>query len=149
MRTLLRVVVLSTLMTAPVRAQTPDSNRAKRTIAALEDQWIQAVIKRDSAAFMRLLVPEFVYTENEVVLTRAMLIKEVMTTTDTVTSGRNEDLQVRVHGNTAIATGWLVLIGRGPRGPFERRYRYTDTWQRSGAAGGRWRVLAAQDWLKP
>lgn len=126
----------------PLSAQTA----AKRQIAALEEDWIKAVIRRDAGAFSRLLVPDFVYTEDGRVYTKDQLIKEVITGTDTVTSGRNEDLVVRVHGNTAIATGWLVLIGHGSGGPFERRYRYTDTWLRT---GGRWRVIAAQDYLKP
>jgi ketosteroid isomerase-like protein len=119
---------------------------AKRQIAALEDAWIQAVIKRDAAAFNRLLGPDFVYTEDDRIYTKEQLIKEVTTGSDTVTSGRNEDLVVRVHGNTAIATGWLILIGRGSSGAFERHYRYTDTWLKTGA---RWRVIAAQDYLKP
>lgn len=119
---------------------------AKRQIAALEDYWIKAVIRRDAGAFSRLLVPEFVYTEDDRVYTKDQLIKEVTTGSDTVTSGRNEDLVIRVHGTTAIATGWLVLVGHTNGGQFERRYRYTDTWVKS---GGRWRVLAAQDYLKP
>jgi ketosteroid isomerase-like protein len=118
----------------------------KRQIATLEDAWIKAVIARDPAAFNRLLVPDFVYTEDDRVYSKEQLIKEVTTGSDTVTSGRNEDLVVRVHGNTAIATGWLILIGHGSSGAFERRYRYTDTWLRTGA---RWRVIAAQDYLKP
>jgi ketosteroid isomerase-like protein len=118
----------------------------KRQIAALEDQWVRAVIKRDARAFDRLLHPSFVYTEDDRVYTRQQLIKEITTGTDTVTSGGNEDLTVRVFGNTAVATGWLVLRGRGASGPFARRYRYTDTWMRS---GGAWRVIAAQDYLKP
>ena len=149
MRTLLRVAVLSTVFAVAADAQVAEINRAKRTIAALEEEWIQAVIKRDAAAFDRLLAPEFVYTEDDRVYTKAQLIKEVTTGADTVTAGRNEDLVVRVHGNTAIATGWLILIGRSGGKPFERRYRYTDTWQRAGAAGSHWRVIAAADYLKP
>ena len=53
---------------------------------------------------------------------------------------------IRVYGNAAIATGWLVLRGRNASGAFERRYRYTDTWVKS---AGRWRAIAAQDYLKP
>jgi ketosteroid isomerase-like protein len=118
----------------------------KRAIANLEDQWIQAVIRRDSAAFERLRAPTFTYTEDDRVLSKQQLIREVMTSTDSVTAGRNEDLTVRVYGNAAVATGWLIMSGRGPKGPFEVRYRYTDTWVRSGP---RWRVVAAQDWKKP
>ena len=120
----------------------------KRQITALEEAWITAVIKRDAAAFDRLLAPDFVYTEDDRVYTKAQLIREVVSSTDTVKAGRNEDLVVRVYGNTAIATGWLVLSGRGAGGPFEVRYRYTDTWLRMGG-GNRWRVVAAQDYRKP
>ena len=47
---------------------------------------------------------------------------------------------------TAIVTGWLVMRGRGPSGAFDRRYRFTDTWVKS---GGKWRIVAAQDYLAP
>jgi ketosteroid isomerase-like protein len=63
-----------------------------------------------------------------------------------VESARNEDMRAYVHGNTAVVTGWLVVRGRGPGGPFDRRFRYTDTWLRR---DGRWRVIAAQDYLVP
>lgn len=132
------------LLTSPSRLVAQDG--VKRQIAVLEDEWIQAVIKRDSAAFNRLLGPDFVYTEDDRVYNRMQLIREVTQGADTVTSGRNDDLVVRVHRGTAIATGWLILKGHGPSGPFERRYRYTDTWI---LTGGRWRVIAAHDYLKP
>lgn len=123
------------------------ATNAKRQIAALEEDWIKAVVRRDAAAFNRLLAPAFVYTEDDRVYTKEQLIKEVTTSSDTVTSGRNEDLSVRVYGNhTAVATGWLVLEGRGAGGAFTVRYRYTDTWVKFGPL---WRVVAAQDYKKP
>lgn len=147
MRTLSRFVVAGLLFAISHSAHAQGAEAVKRRIAQLEDSWIQAVIKRDAGAFHRLLAPTFVYTEDDRVYSKAQLIKEVTTGSDTVTAGRNEDLVVRVHGTTAIATGWLVLIGRGANGSFERRYRYTDTWQRG--SDGSWRVIAAQDYLKP
>ena len=134
------------LLVAPTSGHAQALAATKRQIAALEEDWIKAVVKRDAAAFDRLLAPSFVYTEDDRVYTKAQLIKEVTTGSDTVTAGRNEDLTVRVYGNTAIATGWLILVGRGASGAFERRFRYTDTWLRT---GNRWRVIAAQDYLKP
>jgi ketosteroid isomerase-like protein len=119
----------------------------KRQIAALEDEWIKAVVRRDAMAFNRLLAPNFVYTEDDRVYTREQLIREITTSSDTVTGGRNEDLSVRLFGpQTAVVTGWLVLQGRGAGGPFTVRYRYTDTWVKF---GGRWRVVAAHDYKKP
>ena len=65
----------------------------------------------------------------------------------TVTDARNEGMEVHRFGSsTAIVTGWLVMRGRGPGGPFDRRYRFTDSWVRT---GGRWRIVAAQDYLAP
>src|SRR5437588_12587200 len=69
----------------------------QRQIAALEDGWIQAVIKRDAVAFERLLAADFVYTEDGRVYNKKQLITEITTGSDTVTSGRNEDLAVHVH----------------------------------------------------
>jgi ketosteroid isomerase-like protein len=123
-----------------------NTEATKRRIAALEERWIQAVIQRDGAAFTNLLHPRFTYTEDDRIYSRAALIREVTTGADTVTAGENVDLKVEVFGTTAIATGWLVLRGRSGGRPFERRYRYTDTWQR---VDGAWRVIAAQDCLKP
>jgi ketosteroid isomerase-like protein len=140
------MIPVSLLLIASGTAPAQDLAATKKQIAMLEEDWIKAVVNRDAAAFNRLLAPSFVYTEDDRVYSKAQLIKEVTTGSDTVTSGRNEDLVVRVHGNTAIATGWLVLVGRGASGRFERRYRYTDTWLRS---NGAWRVIAAQDYLKP
>ena len=140
------MVCVTLVMFAPAAVQSQTLAATKRRITELEEEWIRAVINRDARAFDRLLAPGFVYTEDDRVYTKAQLIKEVTTGTDTVVSGRNEDLVVRIYGNTAIATGWLVLAGRNPSGRFERRYRYTDTWLRT---GNTWRVIAAQDYLKP
>ena len=147
MRALRAILLAAIVWAVPVSANAQSSLAAtKKQIAQLEDTWIQAVIKRDARAFDRLLAPSFVYTEDDRVYSRAELIKEMTAGTDTVRSGRNEDLTVRVYANTAVATGWLVLAGRGAKGAFERRYRYTDTWQKS---GNTWRVIAAHDYLKP
>jgi ketosteroid isomerase-like protein len=140
----LLVVGLCAAGPAIARGQAADP---RRQIAALEDEWIKAVVRRDAMAFNRLLAPNFVYTEDERVYTKEQLIKEITTSSDTVSGGRNEDLSVRLFGpQTAVATGWLVLQGRGAGGPFTARYRYTDTWVKF---GGRWRVVAAHDYKKP
>ena len=145
----MRRPLLVTLLAAcllPHAGYAQNVEATKKRIAALEDQWIQAVVKRDGPAFMRLLHPRFTYTEDDRIYSRAELIKEVTTGADTVTSGENQDLKIQLFGNTAVATGWLVLRGRSGGRPFERRYRYTDTWL---LQSGRWQVIAAQDYLKP
>ena len=111
----------------------------------LEDQWTTALVKRDAATFERLLAPKFVYTENASVMNRGEVIKSV-TGADRVEWARNEGMRVHDFGDVHVITGVLHLRGRGKSGAFDRRYQFTDTWQRR---NGRWQILAAQDYLIP
>ena len=111
----------------------------------LEDQWTSALVKRDAATFEQLLAPNFVYTEDASVMTRAAVIKSV-TGPDRVEWARNEGMKVHDFGDVHVITGVLHLRGRGKGGAFDRRYQFTDTWQRR---NGRWQIIAAQDYLIP
>ena len=48
--------------------------------------------------------------------------------------------------SAAVVTGILIVSGRGKDGPFERRYRYTDTWA---ADKKGWVMIASQDYEIP
>ncbi|MGH7603633.1 MAG: nuclear transport factor 2 family protein [Gemmatimonadaceae bacterium] len=112
----------------------------------LEDQWTTAVVKRDTRTFDRLLAPEFVYTENSSVMNRRDVMKSV-TGPDRVESARNERMKVHDFGDVQVVTGILHLKGKTKKGKsFDRRYQFTDTWQHR---SGRWRIIAAQDYLIP
>ena len=118
-----------------------------RALLRLEDEWASALVKRDSLVFNRLLSPGFVYTENDQMMDRATVIHSVVAGSDTVTAAHNEQMQVHRYGSiTAVVTGWLIVRGRNASGEFERRYRFTDTWVKR---GGRWRIVAAQDYVAP
>jgi hypothetical protein len=126
-------LVIAAAGVAAVEAQTPISRRGKdaamaetvveRTLFALEEDWTRALVRRDGRTFDRLLAPQFVYTENDQVMTKEELIRAVVSGSDTVESAGNEDMRAYIHGNTAIVTGWLVMRGRGASGPFDRRFR--------------------------
>jgi hypothetical protein len=111
----------------------------------LEDQWTTALIKRDAATFEALLAPKFVYTEDASVMNRGEVIKSV-NGPDRVEWARNEGMRVHGFGDVQVITGVLHLRGRGKTGAFDRRYQFTDTWQRR---NGRWQIIAAQDYLFP
>jgi Domain of unknown function (DUF4440) len=116
-----------------------------RALLRLEDDWARALVKRDTLVFQRLLAHGFVYTENDKTMDRATVLHEVGVGTDTVTAAHNEEMQVHRFGTTALVTGWLIVQGRGSSGPFDRRYRFTDTWVKQ---RGRWQIVGAQDYLK-
>jgi len=111
----------------------------------LEDQWTTALTRRDAATFERLLAPKFVYTENASVMNRGEVIKSV-NGPDRVEWARNEGMRLHDFGDVQVITGVLHLRGRGSSGAFDKRYQFTDTWQRT---NGRWQIIAAQDYLIP
>ena len=111
----------------------------------LEDQWTTALVRRDAKAFDQLLAQNFVYTENATIMNRGDVIRSV-NGPDRVESARNEGMRVHDFGDVQVITGVLHLRGRGTRGTFDRRYQFTDTWQRR---TGRWQIIAAQDYLIP
>jgi hypothetical protein len=145
-RILVAVLLLAGL--ASPRAQSPPESRdpEARTLLQLEDSWPVALVRRDGATFRRLLADGFVYTENDRTSTRDEVLHDAEAGSDKVEAAHNEDMRVYRFGPTAVVTGWLVVRGRGADGPFDRRYRFTDTWVRR---GGRWQIVAAHDYLAP
>ena len=146
-----RSMVLCAASAVVASAQTVEAQRAtagppRRALLTLEDSWATALIARDGATFRRLLAPGFVYTENDVLTTRADVLRDVVSGTDTVTAAHNEGMEVHLFRPTGIVTGWLIVNGRSKSGTFEHRYRFTDTWLER---HGKWQIVAAQDYLKP
>jgi len=111
----------------------------------LEDQWTTAGVQRDPRTFERLLAPNFIYTEDASLMSRSDVIKSV-TGDDHVSWARNEGMKLHDFGDVQVVTGILHLRGKGKQGAFDRRYRFTDTWQRR---NGQWQIIAAQDYLIP
>jgi len=130
---------------APAGARTIPKTAATLAPIQLEDQWTTALVRRDTRTFDRLLAPNFVYTENASVMNRDEVIKSV-TGSDRVEWARNEGMRAHDFGDAQIITGVLHLRGKGKQGSFDRRYQFTDTWQRR---NGRWQIIGAQDYLIP
>lgn len=133
---------LFAITAAPISAQTGTS----KALFRLEDQWASALVKRDSGFFRRTLDPDYVYSDERGVFGKDQVIAEQVGGTDTVSAAANEDMKAHVHGSTAVVTGILIVRGRGAKGPFSHRYRYTDTWLRSHQ---RWLMIASQDYEVP
>jgi hypothetical protein len=141
-------VLLLSVCAAPLCAQGSRGMPISRTLLPpiqLEDQWTTALVNRDARTFDRLLAPGFVYTEDATVMNRADVIKSV-SGPDRVSWARNEGMKVHDFGDVQVITGVLHLRGKGKQGSFDRRFQFTDTWQRR---NGQWQIIAAQDYLIP
>ena len=149
LRMLTRSVVLLAVPVLAVHAQkkTKEPKPGQVELIRLENQWAAGLVKRDAALFEKLLAPKFIYTENDKLMTRSEVLKDVVSGPDTVTAARNDQMEVHEFGGvTAVVTGWLIVEGHGKGGPFTHRYRFTDTWVKRKAG---WEIVAAQDYLAP
>ncbi|HEY5061788.1 MAG TPA: nuclear transport factor 2 family protein [Gemmatimonadaceae bacterium] len=148
---ILCTVLFCAVSAAAVPAQVPLAHRpaaeaARRTLLEHEDAWATALIARDGATFRQLLAPGFIYTEDDRLMSRTDVLNDVVSGPDTVTAARNDGMEVHLFPPAGVVTGWLIVRGHGKGGPFEHRYRFTDTWLER---NGRWQIVAAQDYLKP
>src|SRR5438874_656254 len=134
------------VFTAETPMALPLQDTQPRVLLELEDDWARALIHRDAAVFRRLLADRFIYTEDDRTMSRDDVLRDMVAGPDTVKTAHNEDMRVHRFGATAVVTGWLVVGGQGPSGPFDRRYRFTDTWVQG---RGRWQLVAAHDYLLP
>ena len=137
------------LLAASVTAQTSakaKTGNVEQTLFKLEDDFARAVVRRDAGALGRLVAPRWVYSDESGVMDRAAGIKAFTSGTDTVKDASNANMRAMIYSNSAIVIGILRLKGRGPEGPFDRRYRYTDGWV---LLDGRWQCVASQDYLMP
>ena len=139
------VVNLAATATSPALAQSRQAKSSERQLLELEDGWARGLVRRDTAMFRKRLARGFVYTENADVMGRKDVIASIVGS-DTVTWAGNEGMKVHLFGTTGVVTGILAMKGRGKLGPFDRRYRFTDTWK---FLDGRWQIIAAQDYLIP
>lgn len=143
-RHLLIVVLASSAISAaggqmapPVRMTQDEANII--TLTRLEDALASALVRRDRAAFERMLAPRFVYSEDGRTLSRADYLRLTRARGDTIIEARTDSLEIHVFGSTGVVTGWLIMTGRGAAGPFHRRHRFTDVWvPRSGS----WQLVA-------
>lgn len=126
--------------------QTAQASATQKAVFALEEEWTRALVKTDTAAFKRLTVPDFIYTEDNVVMTQRELIHAVATG-DKVDWAGNEGMKLHDYTPVAVVTGVLVVKGHDKKGKrYTNRYRFTDTWL---YRNGKWQAIAAQDYLIP
>src|SRR2546430_10557593 len=79
-----------------------------RTLLRLEDDWARALVRRDTAAFQRLLAPGFVYTQDDRTMTRDQGLHEDGSASGTGTAAPNQDVDGDPFRETAHRTGSLV-----------------------------------------
>jgi len=115
----------------------------EKAVAALEKQWLQSQKTNNPDLIAPLLADKFVYTSSDGKMTgKAVMLADAKATK--WTSVENDDVQIRVFGDTAIATGGFKGKGTDPSGkPIDDHSRWTDTWVKM--PDGKWQCVASHD----
>ncbi len=147
MNQMLSIVVIITLTTSTSQAQ---ANRkvegSSRTVEAqlvgLERQLSEALAKQDAAVLKRLWSDDLVFTSPNGHLTNKTqrLAGQKPSAQPAQLSNINDEVRVRVYGNTAVVTVLTTWKGKAGTQEFSDQYQATHVWIKQ---RGRWQLIAA------
>jgi ketosteroid isomerase-like protein len=134
-------LLVAVMLTTMASAQSSKDVGTLSTVVALENTWLKSQQTNDSALLAPLLTDNIVDTSTE---------GKLMTGKDAVladaksvkwSSAAYTEMQVAVHGETAIATGVFTGKGTDDKGKTVNVHeRFTDTWVKQ--PDGKWRCAA-------
>lgn len=123
----------------PTKKSTPEA-----TLRDIEDKWEASIMSHDSSVAQAYLGNDFRGVSSKgKVMSKSSLLAEIKKDTDTYTSTKNGNVDVRVFGgHFAVVTGTSTEVGKAKDGKaFKRSYRWTDTWVER---DGKWQCVASQ-----
>ena len=122
--------------------QTDTSKADAQAISDLLDQYNDALLKKDAAALERIWADDlsFVNPRGQL-LTKKERVENIKTGATALKSADVSEKQVRIYGNTAVATLIVKINGQysGEEGSGE--FRITTVW---GKPNGSWQMVAVQ-----
>jgi ketosteroid isomerase-like protein len=111
-------------------------------LLTFEEEFTKAVVANDAAAIGRFVADDWVIVDADgTVIDRARFIGVVESGALTHESMESTDLEVRVHGDTAVVTGITTSKGQFRGRSFTTRERATDVLAR---LNGRWLCVFSQ-----
>lgn len=135
---MLNALALVLLLSPP--ADAPDAAAAK-ALAAIDATWNDLRLKPDVPALDRLLMDDWLLTHSDGrVQTKSEYLSELGSRARANQAIVNEDVAVRMYGDTGVVTGTSIQSGVTNGQPFSGRFRFTRVWIRR---AGRWRMVAS------
>lgn len=117
-------------------------SKDERELRRLEDEWLGSYLRGDKATFDRIVADDFTGTdESATVRNKAQERDLIQPPPPSIKSSlTNEDVRVRIYGDTAIVTGRIVVKTQLPdQAEIGFQSRFTDTFLKREA---RWQVAA-------
>jgi ketosteroid isomerase-like protein len=140
------ILVLAFAVVAVVSAQESSDRPAwdtktEETIKKLEQEWVEAYRKRDTAFLERILADDYTFiTPGGTVLDKQRQIDDLKSGA-AASEFRFSDLKVRVYGDTAVVTGKSTVKGKLRDQDITGEYRFTRVFVKRGE---HWQCVTAQ-----
>lgn len=140
MRNVILTAALATAFAVPITAK-GNQPADRDVLLKIEARWNKAVSDRDPATAAKIISDDFRYiTPNGKVMDRAAVLKATGDKDYEIEPFQTEDVEVRVHGDTAVITGRFQQRGKYKGEAFTVQLRYTDVWTRTKAG---WQAISA------
>ncbi|HEX7516486.1 MAG TPA: nuclear transport factor 2 family protein [Chthoniobacterales bacterium] len=117
------------------------------TLKDIEDKWEASFMSHDPSVAQAYLGDDYRGVSSKgKVMSKSSLLAEIKKDTDTYTSAKNGNMDVRVYGgHFAVVMGTSTEVGKGKDGKaFKRSFRWTDAWV---DRNGKWQCVASQSML--
>jgi ketosteroid isomerase-like protein len=99
-----------------------------------------AYLNNEDGAIARYVMEDYTLTNSTgKITTRANDLDEARKKDPKYDVFENNDMTVRIHGDTAVVTGRRHMKGTAGGKPFDSKFQFTDTFVKD---AGRWRLLA-------
>jgi hypothetical protein len=137
------VFVVSCSVNTPTNASSAPvlsavAGNTDQVITGLENQWVAAIVKKDTATIDRLLADDFSGTTDDQIYSKADAIEDVKNGTHE--SLELDNIKVRTFGDTAVVTMGQTEKSRHGDTDFSGHYLFTDVWARK---NGQWIAVAS------
>ena len=121
--------------------QASRNSGVEQELRGLENQWQEALTRRDVAMLDRLMADDYVLTTvGGEVVNKARVLAEVKSANVTA-DVRNTEVAVRLYRSVAVVTGTVLISGKFNDKDVSTRSRYIKVYVKR---QGQWRVVAAQ-----
>lgn len=137
------LLAMQVLLIAQVQDAKTETSSVEQQIRKLEEVSREATLKNDAVVLDQLLADSWMNTNAiGTVTTKAQLMEILKTSPFNITSIENDDVKVRVYGDTAVVTGRSKSTRAARDNALVTgQVRFTRVYTKQ---SGRWQVVAAQ-----
>jgi len=114
-------------------------NPTVAAIKQLETERNKALVAGDAAAIDRLYSDDYTSAVNNTYRSKAEVLADLKSGTLKVSAARNDETNIRVYGNTAVATGKATLTVHDRSGDTSGQAYFTRVWVKQ---MGHWQLVA-------